>query len=99
MPGNVCPQVGKNAPITERQLEVLHAIAEYSAAHGYATTVRELSGALGNTSTFGTWNVLEALRDKGLVTWVPRLTRTLSLTDAGRKALEQIPAATTEDAR
>ena len=100
MTGNLRPQGGKDRPeITERQLEALRAIVAFQAEHGYAITVRELSAAIGNTSTNSTQGHLRALQRKGLVTWVPARTRTLSLTAAGHLALAgSEPAATTAEA-
>lgn len=55
---------------------------------GYAPNLRELFKILGYSSTNSTTTYLHSLRDAGLVSWVPRRSRTLTLTEAGwRKVL------------
>lgn len=76
-------------PSTPRQLEVLAAIARFRAERGYAPTVRELGALIGASSTNSTTGHLEALRRDGLVTWAPRSSRTLTLTEEGQRAVEE----------
>jgi repressor LexA len=59
-----------------------------ASARPYPPTVRELCSELGVSSTNGMGEHLKALSRKGLVTWEPKRSRTLSLTAAGRAALE-----------
>lgn len=77
--------VGERAP-TERQVEVLATIHALS-LRGFPPTFRELGEALQISSLKGVVDHLEALKARGLVSWLPNKQRTLVLTDAGRKVI------------
>lgn len=66
--------------LTKRQQSVLEHLAGYVAQHGYPPTLREQSQALGiNISAVHQhW---QALRDKGCVTWNPKLPRTIRIVE------------------
>jgi DNA-binding MarR family transcriptional regulator len=79
-------------PLTPRQRQVLGRLELLTRAVGYPPTMTELGRGLG-LSTSRVLGHLRALARKGLVTWEPKRSRTLSLTAAGRAALEPITAA------
>lgn len=67
--------------LTERQIDVLLAIKEFIAKHGYPPTMRELGDMLGIGSTNGVNEHLQALTKKGyLEPRVPLVSRGLKLT-------------------
>lgn len=65
------------AEATPRQQEVLDKIEELKNARGFPPTIRELMVALERYSTATIACNLRLLREKGLVTWEPRTSRTL----------------------
>lgn len=70
-----------------RRLEILAALADLTAQHGYAPTLAELAQALGLTKS-GTYHHLLWLREAGDLDFEARRARTLRITAQGRWALE-----------
>lgn len=56
--------------LTPRQREAWEKMRAYVDEHGYSPTVREVTAMLGNTSTNGTAQMLDALQKKG---WLLRV--------------------------
>ena len=77
------------SPITARQAEVCAVVLSFTRRHGYAPTVRELGELLGITSTNGVNDHLEVLKEKRLLTWTPKKSRTLRLTASGQDEAER----------
>lgn len=75
---------------TARQIDFLNAIQSYWDLHGYAPTVREIGGVLRLTSTNSVHQMLCRLRNGGLVTWNPSISRALRLTAAGLTAIGRL---------
>lgn len=74
-------------PPTARQKQVLQVIVALSEVFGHAPTVRELVGVLEVSSNNTVACLLDALKRRGWVTWVPHKARTLKLTDDGRAVI------------
>lgn len=74
-------------PATDRQLDALRAIANYTAAHGYAPGIRDLCDLLGTSSTNGAADTVRALTRKGLLASDPMVARSLRVTEHGRIVL------------
>jgi repressor LexA len=64
-------------PPTARQLKVHYAVEKHIARNGYSPTIRELCVQTRIKSTNGVKCHLDALRRKGLVTWIQGKTRTI----------------------
>ena len=64
-------------PPTVRQLKVRNAVEKHIARNGYSPTIRELCVQTRIKSTNGVKCHLDALRRKGLVTWIQGKTRTI----------------------
>jgi hypothetical protein len=76
-------------PPTDKQLEALRWIRDYSLREGLAPTVREIGEALGLLSTNATQDRLRALMSRGLLSRRDHhIARSLMVTDLGRKVLE-----------
>ena len=73
-------------PLTDRQREVLVWIAKYIDANGYSPTIRQMCQAFNFASTEGAMCHLRQLRAKGWITWQPRETRTIRLTEEATNA-------------
>ena len=72
-----------------RQLVTLEAIAELTARHGYAPTLREIAVRIGirSSNTNAVSDHLDALTRKGLITRVVGTARTIRITEAGAAEL------------
>lgn len=66
--------------LTRRQSEMLTAINEYTAAHNYSPTVRELGATLGHASCSTTHGILVQLERKGFISRNPKQPRTIQIT-------------------
>lgn len=75
------------ATATERQIEVLRAIAEQSKAHGYPPTFREVGDQLG-IGVNAVRAHYAALTRKGLIVTAVRKSRSVRITPAGLKLLK-----------
>lgn len=64
--------------LTRRQRQLLVAIGQL-ARRGRAPTMDELRAAIGWASTSTVFDFLTLLKRKGLVSWAPRCTRTITL--------------------
>ncbi len=73
-----------------RTREVIEAIARHQIVNGYPPTVRELQRRTGYHSTSAVAYRLDVCERLGLIRRVPRLSRSLTLTEAGR-ALAGLP--------
>lgn len=67
-------------------LEAIEALTKFE--FGIPPTVREVKDALGVRSPSDMHRYLERLREKGLVSWLPRKVRTLRVTEGWRDLLE-----------
>lgn len=67
---------------------MLRIVAAHLEQHGYPPSFRELLDLTGLRSTNGIREILLALERKGLIRRVARSARTISLTFAGRSALQ-----------
>lgn len=54
-------------PLTPQQLELLHFLRDYIAAHGISPTVSDMAKALGKRSKGSIGALLNALEDAGLI--------------------------------
>lgn len=77
-----------NGP-SPRQLVVLRAIRDHQKAKGFAPTIRELGDQLGIKSTNGVHEHLRLLIRKGLLTREKQRSRTLLLTTAGQREIQE----------
>jgi SOS-response transcriptional repressor LexA len=68
---------------TDKQRRILRLIVQLSEKQGYTPSVAELAAA-SNISHNAAHELLVRLRDKGFVTWRPRASRTLALTESAR---------------
>lgn len=66
---------------TGRQREILEWVRAYCDSHGYSPTNRELCRAFEIRSPNGAQCHLNALRKKGLITWIEGAPRTLRVTE------------------
>lgn len=66
---------------------MLRQIAKFRRSHRYAPTVRELSRLMGYATPSAPHYHLRKLREEGLVTWTDGVSRSLQLTEAGRKMI------------
>lgn len=73
---------------TERQREVLKAVAAFQQKHGFAASIRELGDRLNIKSSNGVAQHLQALITKGFLKRKRLTARTLSLTNAGRREID-----------
>ena len=76
---------------TPRQLECLRAIAVYQDKENRPPTTRELATYLGVKSCSTPYSFLVRLGIKGYIKRDPKLSRTIVILEAGRKALEEQP--------
>ena len=68
--------------LTDDQAELLQAIGQYQAAHGFCPTIRELQQITGTSSSSLVHLRLDQLRSIGLITWEPFVARTIRLQEA-----------------
>ena len=73
--------------LTERQAQVLTAIANSLEENGFPPTIPELCEQFGFASTNGMAEHLQALERKGYISRQPMKARAIRLTDAGRAAV------------
>lgn len=65
--------------MVDRQRRVYDAIGDYWRANGNAPTVRELTDVCSITSTSLTSSAVKVLKDRGLVSWHPKMARSLRI--------------------
>lgn len=74
-------------PLTWHQRRLLEAIRNFHAEFGYAPTVRDIQGQLGNATPATVHTRLVKAREQGLVHWVDGQVRTLTITELGHRLL------------
>ena len=65
--------------LSEKQNKVLDAIIRYKQIHGFPPTVREICDLIGYKSTSSVASHLKVLREKGMITWVESMPRTITV--------------------
>jgi repressor LexA len=80
--------MGSNKQITPRQLETLQQVENFLKSQCYSATIGELAAAL-NISRTTAYEHIAGLREKGLLVRSTGKARSLRLTNAGEKLLEQ----------
>lgn len=65
--------------LSEKQNKVLDAIIWYKQIHGFPPTVREICDLTGYKSTSSVASHLKVLREKGMITWVESMPRTITV--------------------
>ena len=80
--------MGYNKPITPRQLETLRQVENFLKSQCYSATIGELAAAL-NISRTTAYEHIAGLREKGLLVRSTGKARSLRLTNAGERLLEQ----------
>jgi SOS-response transcriptional repressor LexA len=68
------------AELTTRETDALAAVVAFIDREGYSPSVRDIQHALGLRSTQPAYRLLTRLQDKGLITWNPRVARTIQPT-------------------
>lgn len=63
------------------RIDIVEAITRLTLENGYAPSIREIASDVGLSSPDTVAHHLVALRDKGLVTWRPGLSRTLKVVE------------------
>ena len=76
-------------PASDRQMEVLVAVARYVLEERMPPTLRELAAVLGVTATNGVHEILDQLVTKGLLGRKPLKSRGIWVTDAGLVELQR----------
>jgi repressor LexA len=76
--------------VTGPQAKILGFIIDWNAARGFSPTVREISAAFGWKSTANVQQHIERMQRHGLVTRQAGMARTLRVTPAGIKQLEEL---------
>lgn len=74
--------------ITDRQREVMKAIADYDKANNFAPSIRNIQEITGHANVKSIQDFLTALARKGLVEKAAGCPRSLHLTKAGKDALK-----------
>lgn len=64
-------------PLTKRQRQILDEIGRFYRERGYCPTFREIQAKFGFQSVNAVVAHLQPLQRRGLVTWVPKVARTL----------------------
>ncbi|QJC21595.1 transcriptional repressor LexA [Arcanobacterium buesumense] len=71
--------------LTPRQLSIVHALRELIDERGYSPTVREIGDAVGLKSPSSVKHQLDSLLQAGIISYDQRRSRTLDLTELGRR--------------
>lgn len=71
--------------LSSRQLAIVQALRELITEHGYSPTVREIGQRVGLKSTSSVKHQLDVLLEAGIVTYDPRRSRTLEITELGMR--------------
>lgn len=71
--------------LTDTQERVLVFIARDTARVGYPPTLKEIARSLGASSAYAAHCHLSALEAKGMIRRVPRASRAIAITPAGRE--------------
>lgn len=73
---------------TERQLQILNVVSDFTAREGMPPTIAEVSQAIGCSSSGGVRSGIRALITKGFMVQKPRIARGLLLTLEGKTFLD-----------
>ena len=73
----------------KKRIAIMIAIQAYRDENGYPPSFHDVSKSVGMNYN-GAEHHLSRLREKGLVTWEPKITRTLRLTQKGKDYLESL---------
>lgn len=65
--------------LTERQKSILKEIVDFKNENGFPPTVRELCDRTGLKSTSSVATHLVVLRDKGYISWIASMPRTITV--------------------
>ena len=85
----VTPVASRAESLTPRQVQLLSTIAGWQTSRGYSPTIGELARELGISRTTA-FEHIEQLRQKGIVSHLPKVARSLTLTSKARRRLKQI---------
>lgn len=69
----------RTTDMTKREQEILEGIIEFKDENGFPPTVRELCNKTGLKSTSTVAAHLKSLRDKGVITWIDAMPRTITV--------------------
>lgn len=83
----------ENREPTDRQREILRLIRALTASRGFPPTLHEVSAGLGMKAKGGAASGIRALVTKGLLTVLPRVARSMTLTQAGQRAADSVAEA------
>ena len=76
--------------ITKRQEEALQYIQSYTKLNGYPPTNRDMCSHFGFKSTNAAADLIKALELKGYIVRIPNTSRTITVTNRGRRHLGAI---------
>ena len=79
-----------NKRLTDRQADVLRAIADLTERRPYPPTIREIQSEVGASSTSVASYRIRALERMGYVNRTPRIARGIVITEAGRDLLKSL---------
>jgi SOS-response transcriptional repressor LexA len=69
-------------------MDLMLFLADYTESHGFPPSFQEISEAIGLANKSSASQHLSVLRDAGFVAYAPRKFRTVTLTEAGRLAVQ-----------
>jgi repressor LexA len=78
--------------MTHRQIQTLRFISEWIRDHGFSPSLQEIAKGLGGKSVSTVHGLVEALQNRGLVSRLYGMSRSLEVTEKGRVAFLQIEA-------
>ena len=78
--------------MTHRQIQTLRFVSEWIQEHGFSPSLQEIAKGLGSKSVSTVHGLVEALQNRGLVTRLYGMSRSLEVTEKGRLAVQQIEA-------
>jgi repressor LexA len=86
---DVTPVASRVESLTPRQVQLLSTIAGWQTSRGYSPTIGELARELGISRTTA-FEHIGQLQEKGIVSHLPKVARSLTLTSKARRRLKQI---------
>jgi repressor LexA len=78
--------------MTHRQIQALRFISEWIREPGFSPSLQEIAVGLGGKAVSTVHGLVEALQNRGLVTRLYGMSRSLEVTEKGRVAFQQIEA-------
>jgi repressor LexA len=78
--------------MTRRQIQTLRFISEWIREHGFSPSLQEIAAGLGVSSLASAHGLVEALTNRGMVTRLYGMSRSLEVTEKGRVAFQHIEA-------